>query len=150
MKPWSIPQPRKSPVLTSHQLKPVASTSQRREYQSLLPFPAAQVFPNCGNWAIRVTREDHSVVNEGQDAVVRFLRRVDRNSRERIEYANDRMIPVTASEDKAARFAWYEDELINIFQKAFDDVGKDNYIVGFVCVWMYFISTFIDTKIEIK
>ncbi|MBW0516705.1 hypothetical protein O181_056420 [Austropuccinia psidii MF-1] len=39
-----IKQPRNSPIVTSQQLQPVASTSRRREELSPLPFPAAQVF----------------------------------------------------------------------------------------------------------
>ncbi|MBW0577206.1 hypothetical protein O181_116921 [Austropuccinia psidii MF-1] len=39
-----IQQPRNSPIVTSQQLQPVASTSRRREELAPLPFPAAQVF----------------------------------------------------------------------------------------------------------
>ncbi|MBW0564208.1 hypothetical protein O181_103923 [Austropuccinia psidii MF-1] len=77
MKPSPIPQPKPSPVLTSHLLHHVASTSQGSENWSALLFSAAQIFQNHGFWPIRVTREDPTVVNEGQYAVTRFFRRVD-------------------------------------------------------------------------
>ncbi|MBW0586808.1 hypothetical protein O181_126523 [Austropuccinia psidii MF-1] len=32
----------------------------------------------------------------------------------------------TSSEEIAAKFAWYEDELINDFQREFDYLGRDN------------------------
>ncbi|MBW0483017.1 hypothetical protein O181_022732 [Austropuccinia psidii MF-1] len=67
-----ILQPRPSPVLTSNQLQPVASTSQRRDDWSPLPFPAPPVFQNWERWPIRVTREDPTVGNEGQDAIARL------------------------------------------------------------------------------
>ncbi|MBW0493358.1 hypothetical protein O181_033073 [Austropuccinia psidii MF-1] len=126
MKPSPIPQPRPSPLHTSHKLQPVARTSQRREDWSPFPFPTTQVFQNQELWPIRVTREDPTVVNEGQDAVARFFRIVYRNSTEVIVYYNDRIIPGTASEEMAANFSWYEDELINESQRTFDDIGKDN------------------------
>ncbi|MBW0553697.1 hypothetical protein O181_093412 [Austropuccinia psidii MF-1] len=44
VRPSPIQQPRNSPIVTSQQLQPVASTSRRREEISPLPFPAAQVF----------------------------------------------------------------------------------------------------------
>ncbi|MBW0467351.1 hypothetical protein O181_007066 [Austropuccinia psidii MF-1] len=78
MKPFPNPQPRPSPPT---KLRPVASTSQRREDQSPLPFSAAQVFQNWERWPIRVIREDPNVLNEGQDSVSRLFRRVDGNSR---------------------------------------------------------------------
>ncbi|MBW0508168.1 hypothetical protein O181_047883 [Austropuccinia psidii MF-1] len=39
-----IQQARNSPIATSHQLQPVASSSRRRDGLSPLPFPAPQVF----------------------------------------------------------------------------------------------------------
>ncbi|MBW0466332.1 hypothetical protein O181_006047 [Austropuccinia psidii MF-1] len=42
--PSPIPQSRNSPIFTSQQLQPVASSSRRREELSCLPLPAAQVF----------------------------------------------------------------------------------------------------------
>ncbi|MBW0581006.1 hypothetical protein O181_120721 [Austropuccinia psidii MF-1] len=104
VKPSPSQQPRNSPITTSKQLQPVASCSRRMD----------------------VTREDPNAESETQEAVARFFRRVDRNSREVIMYANDRTIPGTASEEMAAKFAWYEDELINDFQRTFDDLGRDN------------------------
>ncbi|MBW0571196.1 hypothetical protein O181_110911 [Austropuccinia psidii MF-1] len=124
--PSTIPPP--SPT-TSHArpaLNPAAISSRRRDGLSPLPFPAAQVFQRRDCWPIQVTREDPNAASENQDAVARLFRRVDRNSREVIMYANDRMIPGTASEEMAAKFAWYEDELINDFQRTFDDLGRDN------------------------
>ncbi|MBW0560083.1 hypothetical protein O181_099798 [Austropuccinia psidii MF-1] len=47
-----IQQPRNSPIFTSQQLQPVASTSRRREEHSPFPFPAAQVFQRRDFWPI--------------------------------------------------------------------------------------------------
>ncbi|MBW0549671.1 hypothetical protein O181_089386 [Austropuccinia psidii MF-1] len=58
VRPSPIPQPRNSPMVTSQQPQPVASTIRRRETLSPLPFPAAQVFQCQDQWPIRVTRED--------------------------------------------------------------------------------------------
>ncbi|MBW0539668.1 hypothetical protein O181_079383 [Austropuccinia psidii MF-1] len=44
VRPSPIPQPRNSPMVTSQQPQPVASTSRRREELSPFPFPSAQVF----------------------------------------------------------------------------------------------------------
>ncbi|MBW0471071.1 hypothetical protein O181_010786 [Austropuccinia psidii MF-1] len=44
VRPSPIPQPRSSPMVTSQQPQPMASTSRRREELSPFPFPAAQVF----------------------------------------------------------------------------------------------------------
>ncbi|MBW0465201.1 hypothetical protein O181_004916 [Austropuccinia psidii MF-1] len=126
MKPSPIPQPRLSPFLTSHQLKPVVSTSQRREDQLPFPFPAAQVSQNWELWPIRVTREDPTVVNDGQNTASILLKSVDRNSRELIVYANERMVSGTASEEIASKLTCYEDKLISKFQRTFNDLGKDN------------------------
>ncbi|MBW0464882.1 hypothetical protein O181_004597 [Austropuccinia psidii MF-1] len=126
VRPSPIQQSRSSPIVTSQQLQPVASTSRRREELSPLPFPAAQVFQGRDQWPIQVTREYPNTASYNQDAVARLLRRVDRNSWEVIIYANDRTIPQTASEEVAAKFSWYEDELINDFQKAFDYLGREN------------------------
>ncbi|MBW0542365.1 hypothetical protein O181_082080 [Austropuccinia psidii MF-1] len=146
MQPSTIPHPRLSPVLASHQLQPVASTSQRRGNWSHLPLPATQVFQNQDCWPIKFTREDPTVVNEGQDALGSFFRRVDRKSRDMIVYSNNRMIAGTASEEIAANFSLYDNELINKLQGTFDDLGKDNQFFGFICVWFPFISTLINTK----
>ncbi|MBW0550903.1 hypothetical protein O181_090618 [Austropuccinia psidii MF-1] len=104
----------------------MASSGRRMDGLSPLPFPAAQVFHRRDGWPIQITREDPHVESENQESVARLLRRVDRNSREVIMYANDRTIPGTASEEMAEKFAWYEDELINDFQRTFDDLGRDN------------------------
>ncbi|MBW0586995.1 hypothetical protein O181_126710 [Austropuccinia psidii MF-1] len=93
---------------------------------SPFPFPAAQVLQRRNCWPIRITREDLNAVSENQEAVARLFRRVDRNSREVIMYANDRTITGTASEEMAAKLAWYEDEFMNDFQRTFDDLGRDN------------------------
>ncbi|MBW0571274.1 hypothetical protein O181_110989 [Austropuccinia psidii MF-1] len=50
--PSPIQQSRNSPIVTSQQLQPVASTSRRREELSPLPFPAAQVFQHRDQWPI--------------------------------------------------------------------------------------------------
>ncbi|MBW0506409.1 hypothetical protein O181_046124 [Austropuccinia psidii MF-1] len=125
-RPSLNPAVRPSPIVTSQQLQPVASTSRRREELSPLPFPATQLFQCRDQWPIRVTREDPNTASYNQDAVARLFRRVDRNSGEVIMYANYRSIPGAASEEMAAKFAWYEDELINDFQKTFDYLGRDN------------------------
>ncbi|MBW0551159.1 hypothetical protein O181_090874 [Austropuccinia psidii MF-1] len=44
VRPSPISQPRNSPMVTSQQPQPVASTSRRREELSPFPFPAVQVF----------------------------------------------------------------------------------------------------------
>ncbi|MBW0570161.1 hypothetical protein O181_109876, partial [Austropuccinia psidii MF-1] len=122
VRPSPVQKSRTSPITTFYQLQPVASSSRRRDGSSPLPFPAAQVFQRRERWPIWVTREDPNAASENQDAVARFFRRVDRNRREVIMYANDRTIPGTASEEMAAKFSWYEDELINDFQKTFDEL----------------------------
>ncbi|MBW0506385.1 hypothetical protein O181_046100 [Austropuccinia psidii MF-1] len=126
VRPSPVQQSINSPITTSHQLQPVASSNRRRDGLSPLLFPAGQVFQIRERWAIRVTREDPNTASENQETVARLFRRVDRNSREVIMYANDRTIPGTASEEMAAKFAWYEDELINNFQRTFDELGRDN------------------------
>ncbi|MBW0516293.1 hypothetical protein O181_056008 [Austropuccinia psidii MF-1] len=60
-----------------------------------------------------VAREDPNTSSDNQDSVAKLFRRVDRNSREVIIYANDRNIPGTPSEEMAAKFACYKDGLIN-------------------------------------
>ncbi|MBW0594044.1 hypothetical protein O181_133759, partial [Austropuccinia psidii MF-1] len=126
VRPSPVQKFRNSPITTSHQLPPVASSSRRRDGLSPFPFPAAQAFQRREHWPIWVTRKDPNAASENQEAVARLFRRVDRNSREVIMYANDRTIPGTASEEMAAIFAWSEDELINDFQKTFDELGRDN------------------------
>ncbi|MBW0567869.1 hypothetical protein O181_107584 [Austropuccinia psidii MF-1] len=121
-----IQQHRNSPIVTSQQPQPVECTSRRREELSPLPFPAPQVFQYRDHCPIQVTREDPNMVSENKDSVARLFRRVDRNSREVIMHDNDRTIPGTDSEEMGAKFAWYEDELINYFQKTFDHLGRDN------------------------
>ncbi|MBW0509399.1 hypothetical protein O181_049114 [Austropuccinia psidii MF-1] len=78
-----------------------------------------------GSMAYPVTREDPNTARDNQDSVASLFRRADRNSREVIMYANNRTIPGTASEEMAEKFAWYEDELIDDFQKTFDHLGRD-------------------------
>ncbi|MBW0484942.1 hypothetical protein O181_024657 [Austropuccinia psidii MF-1] len=126
MRPSPIAQSKPSTVHHSQQLQPVASTSRTREVRSPLPFPSAQVFQRRECWPIQVTRPDTNDGNEGKEAVARLFRRVYRNSREVIMYANDRMIPGTDSEEMTSRLASYEDELINYFQAGFDDLGREN------------------------
>ncbi|MBW0591527.1 hypothetical protein O181_131242 [Austropuccinia psidii MF-1] len=126
VRPSPSQKTRNSPITTSQQLQPVASSSRRRDGFSPLPFPAAQVFQRRDCWPIRITREDPNVASENQEAVGRLFRRVGRNSREVIMYANHRTVPGTASEEMAAKFALYEDELINDFQRTSDDLGRDN------------------------
>ncbi|MBW0560002.1 hypothetical protein O181_099717 [Austropuccinia psidii MF-1] len=104
----------------------MASSSRRRDELSPLLFPATQVFQRRDCWPIKITREDPNTASENKEAVARLFRRVDRNSREVIMYANDRTILGTASEKVASKFAWYEDEKINDFERTFDDLGRDN------------------------
>ncbi|MBW0578082.1 hypothetical protein O181_117797 [Austropuccinia psidii MF-1] len=104
-------------MVISQQLQPVASSSRKREDQLHLPFPATQVFQKGEPWPMQVTTEDLNMANNGQDAMVRLLRRVERNSREVITYANDRIIPGTASGEMSDKFAWCENKLINNFQR---------------------------------
>ncbi|MBW0530747.1 hypothetical protein O181_070462 [Austropuccinia psidii MF-1] len=125
VRPSPLLQPRNSPIVTSQQLQPVAISRRRKEDQLPLSFPAAQVFKPREHWSIWVTREDPNMENNGQDSVSRIFRRFYRNSREAITYANDRIIPGTASEEMPAKFAWYEDKLINDFQRTFDYLGRD-------------------------
>ncbi|MBW0566548.1 hypothetical protein O181_106263 [Austropuccinia psidii MF-1] len=74
----------------------------------------------------QVTREDPNTASENQDAVAHLFKNVDRNSREVIMYANDRTIPGTASEEMAEKVSWYEDELINDFQRTFVHMGRED------------------------
>ncbi|MBW0593008.1 hypothetical protein O181_132723, partial [Austropuccinia psidii MF-1] len=127
LRPSSIQQSRASPIVTSQQLKPEASSSRRREELSHFPFPDTQVFQQRDCWPIQVTGEDPNTVSENQDAVARLFQQVDRNSREVIMYANDRNISGTPSEEMAAKFAWYEDELINYLQRMFDHMSIDDW-----------------------
>ncbi|MBW0466496.1 hypothetical protein O181_006211 [Austropuccinia psidii MF-1] len=121
----SHPSVQKFPIVTSQQLQPVASSSRRREEISL-PFPPTQVFQQKEHWPIKVTGQDPNTASENQDAVARLFRRIDRNIRELIEYANDRTICGAASEEMASKSSWYKDELINDFQRTFDHLGGDN------------------------
>ncbi|MBW0507450.1 hypothetical protein O181_047165 [Austropuccinia psidii MF-1] len=59
-----IPAVKPSPIVTSQQLQPVASSSRRREELSPLLFPAAQVFQQRERWPIGVTREDPNTASE--------------------------------------------------------------------------------------
>ncbi|MBW0543968.1 hypothetical protein O181_083683 [Austropuccinia psidii MF-1] len=127
-RPSPICQSRNSPIVTSQQLQPVASSSRRREELSIFLFPAAKVFQKRDCRTILVTREDPNTESENLDAMAGLSIRVDRNSREVIEYVNDMTIPGTSSEEKAAEFVMYEDELINYFQRTFDHLGRDSYL----------------------
>ncbi|MBW0531550.1 hypothetical protein O181_071265 [Austropuccinia psidii MF-1] len=125
VRPSPVQKSRRSPIVNSQQLQPVASTSRRGEELSPLLFPGTQVFQHRDQWPIRVTIEDPNTESDNLDAVARLFRRVDRNSREVIMYAYDRTVPGTASEEMAAKFVWYEDELMNNFQKNLDYLGRD-------------------------
>ncbi|MBW0521224.1 hypothetical protein O181_060939 [Austropuccinia psidii MF-1] len=61
-----IQQSINSPIVTSKQLQPVASTRRRREKLSPLLFPATQVFQCRDQWPIQVTREDSNTASENQ------------------------------------------------------------------------------------
>ncbi|MBW0526124.1 hypothetical protein O181_065839 [Austropuccinia psidii MF-1] len=52
VRPSPIQQSKKSPIVISQQLQPVASTSSKREELSPLLFPAAQVFQSRYQWPI--------------------------------------------------------------------------------------------------
>ncbi|MBW0466585.1 hypothetical protein O181_006300 [Austropuccinia psidii MF-1] len=56
VRPSPIQQPRNSPITTSQQLQPMASSSRRRDGLSPLPFPATQVFQRRDPWPIQITR----------------------------------------------------------------------------------------------
>ncbi|MBW0463513.1 hypothetical protein O181_003228 [Austropuccinia psidii MF-1] len=129
-----------SPIVTSQKLQPVASPSRRREDHSPFLFCAAQVFQQRKCWPIWFTRDDPNMANEGKDSVARFFRIVDRNIREVIMYANDRTIHGTASEEMAAKFAWYENELINDCQRTFDDLGRDNWFPSSCLCFSWLLS----------
>ncbi|MBW0560966.1 hypothetical protein O181_100681 [Austropuccinia psidii MF-1] len=58
VRPSPSQKPRNSPITTSQQLQPMASSSKRRDGLSPLPFPAAQVFQRRDFWPIQITRED--------------------------------------------------------------------------------------------
>ncbi|MBW0548601.1 hypothetical protein O181_088316 [Austropuccinia psidii MF-1] len=109
VRPSPIIQSRNSPIVTSQQLQPVARSSRGREELSPLPFPSAQWFWQREFWPIQATGDNLNTESENQDAVAKLFRRIDRNSREVIEYANDRTIPGTASEEIVARISWEED-----------------------------------------
>ncbi|MBW0566501.1 hypothetical protein O181_106216 [Austropuccinia psidii MF-1] len=126
VRPSPIQQSRNSPIITPQQLQPMASSGRRRDGPSPFLFPAAQVFQRRDCWPIQVTREDPNAASENQEAVARLFSQVDRNSREVIMYANERTMLGTASEEMAAKFAWYKDELINDFHRAFVDLARDN------------------------
>ncbi|MBW0513764.1 hypothetical protein O181_053479 [Austropuccinia psidii MF-1] len=96
-------KPGNSPITTSQQLQPMTSSSRRRDGLSPLPFPATQVFQRRDCWPIQITREDPNAASENQESGARLFRRVDRNSREVIMYANDRTDLGTASEEMAAK-----------------------------------------------
>ncbi|MBW0473064.1 hypothetical protein O181_012779 [Austropuccinia psidii MF-1] len=127
VRPSSMHQSRSSPIVTSKQRQPVASSSRRREDLSPLPFTASQLFQKRDHWPTQVTREDPNTASDNQDAVARLFRRVDRNGREVIEYANDRNIPSNASEEMAGKYFCYEEEPINGLQRTFDHLGRDTY-----------------------
>ncbi|MBW0554585.1 hypothetical protein O181_094300 [Austropuccinia psidii MF-1] len=82
VKPSPSQQPRNSPITTSQQLQPMASSSRRRDGLSPFPFPAAHVFQRRDCWPIQITREYPNAASENQEAVAILFRRVDRNSRE--------------------------------------------------------------------
>ncbi|MBW0503611.1 hypothetical protein O181_043326 [Austropuccinia psidii MF-1] len=73
VRPSPIQQSRASPIVTSQQLQPEASSSRRREELSPLPFPAAQGFQKRDCWSIQVTREDPNTESENQDALARIF-----------------------------------------------------------------------------
>ncbi|MBW0482270.1 hypothetical protein O181_021985 [Austropuccinia psidii MF-1] len=111
---------------TFQNLQPFFSFSRRREERFPFPFPDTQVVQRREQWPVCVTQQYPNMVNEGKYSLAKLLRRVDRNSREIIMYANDRMIPGTASEEMGSKFVWYKDELINDLQRTIDDLGRDN------------------------
>ncbi|MBW0580407.1 hypothetical protein O181_120122 [Austropuccinia psidii MF-1] len=124
IRPSLIPAVIPSPIVTSQQLQPVASSSRRRE--ELFRFLPLKSF-NKGSFGPSELPEKSQIWWVKIKMLwPGFFRRVDRNSRELIEYANDRTIPGTASEEMDEIFAWYEDELLNDFQRNFDHLGRDN------------------------
>ncbi|MBW0467778.1 hypothetical protein O181_007493 [Austropuccinia psidii MF-1] len=113
IRPSPVPQPRTSTMPPS-ELKPVASTSNRRRVErSHLPYQEIEVFQREDHWPAKATSQDLNEIHDPQDSVERISQRVDINSREMIFYDNDRIIPGMASEEMPSEFVWYEDELIN-------------------------------------
>ncbi|MBW0485887.1 hypothetical protein O181_025602 [Austropuccinia psidii MF-1] len=90
LRPSPITHPRPSAMITSHQLQPVINISIRNKDRLPLPFTAAQVSHRIEYWPFRATREDSKVVDQGEYSVASLFRRIERNSREVIMYANDR------------------------------------------------------------
>ncbi|MBW0489968.1 hypothetical protein O181_029683 [Austropuccinia psidii MF-1] len=72
-RPSPIQMSRASPIVTSQQLQPEASSGRRKEDHSPLPFPAAQVFQKSYCWPIQVTREDPNTDSENQDSAARLF-----------------------------------------------------------------------------
>ncbi|MBW0570299.1 hypothetical protein O181_110014 [Austropuccinia psidii MF-1] len=66
VRPSPNQKPRNSPITTSQQLQPMASSSRRRDGLSPLLFPAAQVFQRRDCWPIQITREDPKAASENQ------------------------------------------------------------------------------------
>ncbi|MBW0532033.1 hypothetical protein O181_071748, partial [Austropuccinia psidii MF-1] len=124
--PYHPQYPQKPPAYSCHHSSCLKSSSKTIPHSTAQKLTHGQVFKCQDQWPIQATREDTNMESENQDAVARLFRRVGRNSREVIMYANDRAIPGTASEEMAAKFSWYEDELINEFQRTFDYLGIDN------------------------
>ncbi|MBW0545685.1 hypothetical protein O181_085400 [Austropuccinia psidii MF-1] len=77
VRPSPSQQPRNSPITTSQQLQPMASSSRRRDGLSPFPSPASQVFQRKDCWPIQITREDPNAESENQEAVSRLFRRGD-------------------------------------------------------------------------
>ncbi|MBW0553791.1 hypothetical protein O181_093506 [Austropuccinia psidii MF-1] len=75
VRPSPNQKPRKSPITTSQQLQPIASSSRRRDGLSPLPFPATQVFQRRDCWPIQITREDPNMASANQEAGARLFRR---------------------------------------------------------------------------
>ncbi|MBW0545749.1 hypothetical protein O181_085464 [Austropuccinia psidii MF-1] len=73
VRPSPIQQSRASPIVTSQQLQPKASSSRRREELSPLLFPATQVFQQRDCWPIWVTKEDPNTASENQDSRSRLF-----------------------------------------------------------------------------
>ncbi|MBW0540693.1 hypothetical protein O181_080408 [Austropuccinia psidii MF-1] len=123
VRPSPIPQTRNSLMVTSQQLQPVANSRRRREGQLPLLFPDTQSFHQRELWPIQVTREDPNISNNGHNALAQLFIRLYRDSREVITYANDRMIPGTASEEMAAKFECIATKVKNKWNLPIHDMG---------------------------
>ncbi|MBW0540220.1 hypothetical protein O181_079935 [Austropuccinia psidii MF-1] len=104
VRPSPIPHPRNSPMVTSnsYNLWPAPKEEEKIDHLHYFLFPA---YLRKGNVGLSGLPGKIQI----WQTMTRMLRRVDRNRREVITYAIDRMIPGMSFEEKAAKSSWYED-----------------------------------------